>query len=279
MAPRIAVCLLFIAVTGLEAAAQDDSRGWTFYGNLQGSSNSSGIILKADPGLAYRHNRYFQTYGGLPIYFVDKSSTLTPPGGPNVVNGIGNAYLGLALSVDNDVVNYGSDLVFSVPTGDKDRGFSTGRVTVDWTNRFDRTFSFVTPFANVGVANTVSDTAFFVRPFSSLGLVSHFEGGARAEITPVMSIGASAYAVRASGEQRILSKIIERGRGSSTGRRRVFETAGETVGPAEVANDHGFSSWFVVAPRSAVDFHVGYNRSIEYEFNSLFFGVGFRVGK
>src|SRR3989304_590612 len=134
---RSAVFLAVLAAATIhtpKAAAQDDSSGWTFYGRLQGASNSSGLILKADPSSGYAFNKYFQIYAGLPIYFVDESSTLSTPSGSNFVNGIGNAYVGFRLWVDNPVVNYASNLVLTAPTGDKDRGFSTGRATVDWTH-------------------------------------------------------------------------------------------------------------------------------------------------
>ena len=53
------------------------------------------------------------------------------------------------------MLNYSSTLEGTAPTGDKAAGFSTGRTTVDWTNRFSHTFSAVTPFASAGLANTV----------------------------------------------------------------------------------------------------------------------------
>ena len=77
----------------------------------------------------------------------------------------------------------------------------------------------MTPFADVGMSNTVSDTSFFVRPFSSLGLVSHFDGGATFKIAPVVSVGALAYGVQASGQQRIFSKVKNSGSSAKPDRR------------------------------------------------------------
>jgi hypothetical protein len=273
---RLFAAILLVLTTACMGLAQDPEPGWTFYGRLQGSSNGSGVVLKADPSVGYRFNNHFEAYAGLPAYFVNQSS-----GG--AMNGIGNAYLGFTLLADNPSLRYTSNLVATAPTGDKDRGFSTGRVTVDWTNTFSRRFSSFMPYASAGIANTVSDTSFFVRPFSSLGLVSHFDGGALISLGNITSVGASGYAVRASGEQRVISKVIQR-RESTTGRGRgssgrVFETEIETVGPAEIANDHGFSMWLSVSPTTKMDFQIGYNRSVRYELDSLFFGIGFRVGK
>ena len=102
-----------------------------------------------------------------------------------------------------------------------------------------------------------------------------------------VDVGASAYAVRASGQQRIISKIRKRqstttssssGPGQGAAKNRVFETSSETVGSADIANDHGVSAWLGVSPRSSVDFQIGYTRSVGYDLDILFFGVGFRFG-
>jgi len=272
-----------ILVLGLAVPAQaaaDEEQGWSFSGAFSGSSNSSGVVTKLDPVLGYNFNKHFSTYTGVPFYFVNLSSsatTVTTNGGS--MNGIGNAFLGFRARTDSEVLNYSSTLEFTAPTGDKSRGFSTGRMTVDWTNRFSRQFSSLTPFASVGVANTVSDTAFFVRPFSSLGTVGHFEGGATYDVAPLVRVGASAYAVRGSGEQRIISKIkrslSSQGPGSG---RPIFETLPETVSTADAINDHGLSTWFAISPKS-VNLYAGYSRSVNYDFNTLFFGVGFHLGR
>jgi hypothetical protein len=268
------VCALFAAI-GLAISAQaQEEQGWGFSGRFQGSSNSSGVVLKADPSLDYTFNQYFRTYVGLPVYFVNPSSTTstTTSTSNGLVDGLGNASVGVRFGAKSPAVNYASNLVFTAPTGDKNKGFSTGRATADWTNSFSRRVSQVTPFGSFGIANTVSDTSFFVRPFSSAGFVSHFDGGATFSLSPFVEAGALAYAVRAAGEQRIISK-------RGTGKNRVLGSRTETIGSADIANDHGFSAWLGLSPKSAVDFQIGYTRSVNYSLNTLFFGAGFRLGK
>ncbi len=271
----------------LQAVAADGDQGWSFSAAFNGSSNSSGVVTKADPVLGYNFSRHFSTYTGVPFYFVNKSSTATSTTttttATGLMSGIGNAFLGFRAGVDNDMLNYTSSLEFTAPTGDKTRGFSTGRVTADWTNRFSHKFSSVTPFGSVGLANTVSDTAFFIRPFTSLGKVGHFEGGATYDVSSKFRLGASAYAVRGAGQQRIISKLIRKASTSTTptspsGKDRVFENQPETLAQADAVNDHGLSAWFGVNPTPAVDFHAGYSRSVNYDLNTLFFGIGFHFG-
>jgi len=286
-----AVVLIVGMAMPARAATGEGERGWSFSGSFNGSSNSDGVVTKAEPVLGYSFNNHVTTYAGVPFYLVNPSSTSTSTTSGSM-SGIGNAFTGFRVDVGKEVLNYSSNVEITAPTGDKSRGFSTGRVTADWTNRFSRRFSSVTPFGSAGIANTVSDTAFFVRPFTSLGVVGHFEGGATYDVVSHLRLGASAYAVRGSGQQRIFSKVIKReiissssspatslkGGGNSNSN-RVFETQTETVSDASVANDHGFSTWFGVSPRPEMDLHAGYSRSVSYDFNTLFFGVGFRVGK
>jgi hypothetical protein len=282
--------LVFIVfLYAMPALSQHGGEGWSLSGRFQGSSNSEGLVLKADPTVGYSFNRHFQTYFGLPAYFVNESSTLqtqtATTGG--FMSGLGNAYIGFRVGVDNEnIVNYSSTLEATAPTGDKAKGFSTGRATVDWTNRFSHSFSWATPFASAGLANTVSDTSFFVRPFTSLGLVSHFDGGAKLSLSKFVDVGASAYAVRAAGQQTVISKIFKNttamttSSGSTTtgsGKNRSFETSREVTGSATLVDDSGFSTWLAAHASSKMDFQVGYTRSAGYDLNTLFFGVGFRV--
>jgi hypothetical protein len=305
---RMRIMCAMVLVVGLAAPARaQDERGWTLFGGFYGSSNTDGTIMKLDPALNYRFNRHFQTYAGLPFYFVNPSSTAiststttaTTSNGSGFVSGVGNAFLGFRGNLESDAVNYSSTLELTAPTGDKSRGFSTGRVTSDWTNRFSHSFHSFTPFGSLGIANTISDTAFFVRPFTSLGLVSHFEGGAMYDFSRYVSVGSSAYAVRAAGDQTIISKVIKRqatgsssagtspssgaaqGAGKSGNGRanRVFDTTTETVVPSTVANDNGVSTWLIVSPRSELNFHIGYSRSMHYDFDTVSFGLGFRFPK
>jgi hypothetical protein len=233
--------------------------------------------------LGYSFNNHWSTYTGVPFYFVNRSSSITT-GTSGSMSGVGNAFLGFRFAAKTDLMNYTSNLEFTAPTGDTSRGFSTGRVTADWTNTLSTKVSSLTPFGSIGIANTVSDTAFFVRPFTSLGKVGHFEGGATYDLLPAVRVGLSAYAVQGSGQQRVISKVKRDATttsGSSTTRgsaNRVFDNQMETVS-AGIVNDHGFSTWFGVSPKPEVDFHAGYSRSVNYDFNTLFFGVGFHVGK
>src|SRR5436190_778992 len=137
---------LLLAPALLRAEGTSESeRGWSFSQRFQGSSNAAGVVLKTNSTATYSFNNYLQGYAGVPIYFAKEAS----PSGGAFMNGIGNVYTGLLVTVHNPILRYSSDLVATAPTGDRSRGFSTGHPTVDWTNTFSHSFAVVTPYASV----------------------------------------------------------------------------------------------------------------------------------
>jgi hypothetical protein len=273
------LCSVLTVVLLASPVFAEEGKGWSLSGRFQGSSNSDGLVTKADPTIGYSLNPHVQTYFGIPFYFVNGSSTATQQVTNGFVSGLGNAYVGIRFKVDNDALKFSSIIEGTAPTGDKDKGFSTGRATVDWTNVLSYKINRLTPFGSGGISNTVSDTAFFVRPFSSLGLVSHFDGGTTLQVAPLVHIGASVYAIQASGEQRIFSKIKGSGTSASIQKsNRPFETAAETIGTSNLTDDHGLATWVGIRAGSNADLRFGYTRSMGYDLNTLSFGIGFHLG-
>ncbi len=257
-----------------------DETGVTLHERISGSGSALGFISKFDTSVGYQFNRYLAVEGGLPFYTVHPSSSVSQTTGAQSATGIGNAYGDVRLTLLNPAVNLTSLFTVAAPTGDKNTGFSTGRVTYDWSNLFDRSFGSLTPFVDLGIANTITDTPFFVRPFSSYGFVTHVEGGAHYRLARVFSVGASVYAIEPSGRQTVYSKLI-RGNAPNPagghGHHGVFDTSGQTVGAADITRDDGFSGWFSARLSRYAFFEIGYSRSIEYALNGVFFGIDFNL--
>jgi hypothetical protein len=279
------VCGFMLLMPRLSAA--DESHGVIFYERFLGSSNTLGNVFRLDTTLGYSFNKHFSIDGGLPVFFVRPSDTTTALVGTTSTNGIGNAYLELRFALANPLVNYSSVVTGAAPTGDKNSGLSTGRATVDWTNHFDRSFSRLTPFGNIGFANTVSDTPLFVRPYTTLGFVTHLEGGATYRVTRFLDAGASAYALEPAGQQTIVSELLQKtsatpaqsGKGGGRkGHQGAFETTHVTVGTADLVRDNGFSFWGSIHPTKVLMLQVAYTRSVHYELNTVSFGIGVNLG-
>ncbi|HEU0006734.1 MAG TPA: hypothetical protein VFS12_12150, partial [Terriglobia bacterium] len=168
----LALGLVNTRETPFASEAPSDFKRFTFNGAIQGSANSNAQVNRLEASVGYNFSRKFGIDVGLPFYFVN-SNVSTDPNLNGFRSGLGNAFITLRATPTLADWNYVSSLTATAPTGDRDEGFSTGRVTVDWNNFISRSFSRFTPFVNLGIANTVSDTSFFYRPFTSLGLVGH----------------------------------------------------------------------------------------------------------
>jgi hypothetical protein len=242
----------------------EKAKGWTLYEDFEGSSSSSGQVSRFDSTVGYQFNRFFAVDVGVPFYFVHASSST---GTTSNVNGLGDAYADLKLTLNNPIVNFASTLRGGVPTGDSRHGLSTGRATADWTNHFDRGFGRWTPYADLGLANTVPDTRFLVRQFSTLGTVAHFDAGMQFQLVPFLGLDVSAYDVLPVGQQKVFSRFVSQASSLlPSGRSRA-------VGSSTIARDNGFSVGFD-APISFLEFTLGYTRSVHFRQDLIYFGVG-----
>ncbi len=261
-----------------QPSGEQQEKGTILIESFEGSSNTDGWITNLNSTAGYKFNPHFQVAAGIPVYFIHAPSSKP---GTSSSNGLGNPYVNVGWAAKNPAINYGSTLNGAFPTADTKKGLSTGRVTFDWDNRFDREFSRFTPFADAGVGNSLSDRRFFKRPFMSLGKVAHFEAGTEVNLWRSLSVSVSGYDVLPWGHQKVFSRLIKRGStGSGTVQHgRVFENAAETVGGASLTRDTGFNIGFDLAPRPYLDFTLGYSRSMNYALDTISFGVGLNLGE
>ena len=265
------------AAQAAPAQSVNDDKGFTSYVQFAGTSNSDGQVYKLDPSVGYNFSGHFGMDVGIPVYFVRASSTTA---GITSTNGIGNPYLDVRLKYLNPLLNFSSILTGYAPAGDSKKGLSTGRGTFDWTNHFDRSFSSLTPFAEVGIANTITDSLLFERPFTTFGFNTHLQGGAKYNLWKIFNVGASGYDILPTGQQTVFSKV--QGGSSnpaSPSHKSVFLNNQQTTGTADIAHDDGFSTWIEAKPGSVLDMELGFTRSIQYDLNSVSFSLGLNLGR
>jgi len=265
------------AAQAAPAQSVNDDKGFTSYVQFAGTSNSDGQVYKLDPSVGYNFSGHFGMDVGIPVYFVRASSTAA---GTTSTNGIGNPYVDVRVKYLNPILNFGSVLTGYAPAGDSKKGLSTGRGTFDWTNHFDRSFFSLTPFAEVGIANTITDSLLFERPFTTFGFNTHLQGGVKYSLWKVFSVGASGYDILPTGQQTVFSKV--QGGSSnpaSSSHKPVFLNNQQTTGTADIAHDDGFSTWIEAKPGSVLDMELGFTRSIHYDLNSVSFNIGLNLGR
>jgi len=272
----IVTAFLTASVLAQAKPAEQDETGFTSEVAFGGTANSLGQVYEVNSSIGYTFTKHFGMDLGLPIYFVNVSSSTT---GATSDSGIGNPWVDLRWKFLNPTLSYGSVLTGSAPVGDSKLGLSTGRATFDWTNRFEHSFSQVTPFLEAGLSNTTSDSRLFLRPYTTLGLNGHFRGGANVNVWKSLSVGGAAYDILPFGNQTVFSRVstVPAGNGASHGSN--FQTSQQTTGTADIARDNGFSTWVDVSPNPYVDAELGYTRSIHYDLNSVSFSLGLNVGR
>lgn len=270
----------------LKTEATDDSKGFTEVETFQGTVNSQSGVMKLDSAVGYDFNKHFGLFGGLPVYFAHVSSITTTVGTTTTttpaatLTGMGNVYVGLAFRAPNSTLDYASTITAAAPTGSKANGLSTGRATVDWDNRFEHSFSHLTPFFEGGLGNTVPDSRFFTRPFTTLGAVSHLEEGGDLELVRHFSVGASAYQIVPFGNQKVISRLTKKGAtGSTGGKRPPFDLPGVISGTSSLTKENGFNTWVGFEPSEFWRLELGYTRSTTYDLNSVAFNLSFNIGK
>jgi hypothetical protein len=260
-----------------------EERGVTLYEAFEGSTNTDGQAMDLNTTAGYIFNRHFSWDAGLPVFFLNGTSTT---GSKVSSNGIGDVYTDFRFTTNNTAIHYVTALSGSAPTGDSSKGRSTGRATVNWGNSFSREFGKWTPFANVNLGNSLYNTTYFRRPFLTLGPVATFEAGPAYDLGHSFSVSASAYDVAPWGTQKVFSRIIGRsgvggpGRpGGLVRRGRVFETAAETTGGASLVRDNGFNAALDFNPAPTIDFEVAYSHSVHYQLDTFSFGVGVNLSR
>ena len=277
-----ATLALIAALCGMTAAqaapaqSGNDDKGFTSYVQFAGTSNSDGQVYKLDPSVGYNFSGHFGMDVGIPVYFVRASSTTA---GTTSTNGIGNPYLDVRVKYLNPLLNFGSILTGYAPAGDSKKGLSTGRGTFDWTNHFDRSLSSLTPFAEVGIANTITDSLLFERPFTTFGFNTHLQGGVKYSLWKIFSVGASGYDILPTGQQTVFSKVQGGSSNSLSSHKPVFLNNQQTAGTADIAHDDGFSTWIEAKPGSVLDMELGFTRSLHYDLNSVSFSIGLNLGR
>jgi hypothetical protein len=234
-----------------------EEKGFTLTESYEGSGNTDGFITDINSTVGYIFNPHFSVNMGVQYLFVSPSSSKT---GATSASGMGNPSLGFRYSRKRPLFDFSTGLSGAFPVASSAKGLSTGRVTFDWDNHFAHAFDRLTPFLDVGVANSVPDTRFLHRPYTSLGTLMHFEGGSELDLGDKFSVSASGYYILPWGEQQ----IFVRGKKSSPG---------STKGGASLTRDDGINLGLDYNLTRFVDLSAGYSYSVYNVVNTVSFGV------
>jgi hypothetical protein len=184
--------------------------GWNAGATFSGVHNSvTGWATLFTPAIGYSFNDVFSIDATIPIYMyrLAESRSTHPKPTAQLVNQRGepgDIVLGFHAQFVPRSFQYQVTGAVTAPTGDEAYGLTTGRVTFDVNNHFERTFGRITPNLEIGAGDSstlVNRTV--TKNYTSLGPLAHFQAGLGFDLFRGMSFESDAYEQLPIGDQKI----------------------------------------------------------------------------
>ncbi|WP_263368301.1 hypothetical protein [Edaphobacter bradus] len=173
--------------------------------------SATGWATLATPAVGYRFNNTFSVDATLPIYFyrLAESRSRRPRPNARLVNQrgeLGDVVLGFHAQFQPRPFEYQATVAVTAPSGDEAYGLTSGRVTFDLNNHFERTYGRFTPNVEIGAGDSSTLVNRQVNKiYTSLGPLAHFQIGIGAELLRGIFFECDTYEQLPIGDQKIYS--------------------------------------------------------------------------
>ena len=180
--------------------------GITFSGAHESTTGWATIFT---PAVGYSFNEVFSVDATIPIYMyrLAESRSTHPRPDAQLVNQRGepgDIVFGLHAQFVPARFQYQTTFAFTAPTGDEAYGLSTGRVTFDFSNQFERTYGRFTPLLEIGSGNSTTLVNRTVnKNYTSLGPLAHFQVGLSVDLLRNIMFETDLYEQLPIGDQKI----------------------------------------------------------------------------
>jgi hypothetical protein len=188
----------------------DSLHGWNAGATFSGVHDSvTGWATLFTPAIGYSFNDTFSIDATIPIYMyrLAESRSTHPKPNAQLVNQRGepgDIVFGLHAQFVPRQFQYQLTGLFTAPTGDEAYGLTTGRVTFDISNYFQRSFGRITPNLEIGGGDsTTLVNRIVTKNYTSLGPLAHFQLGLGFDLFRGMSFETEAYEQLPIGDQKI----------------------------------------------------------------------------
>lgn len=270
--------------------------GWTGFIQTQYGAASFYNVITVDADLGYRLTDHLTVDAGVPVIWTRNSYSPVVSHYYYWSTLIGEPYLDARYSSTYKEFNYTSVLTGTIPIGNQNKTYTTGRVGVDWFNHVDDPIGNFTPFLNFGASNGSVNQFIIPRPYNSarpyqtLGLMGTVEAGLDYKLNQGhirgAKIGASYYALIPGGPQKIYSRLVfpysvlagdgehlryyDSNFESTIGKYGSSLVVGGVYGVSarkgisSIDRDNGYSLWLDLTRWHPLDVQIGYTRSVHY---------------
>jgi hypothetical protein len=249
-------------VPGLSPSLHRWNAGATVTGVHESTTGWSTIFI---PAIGYSFNDTFSIDATVPIYMFRLANSLSAHPKPNALlvnqRGVpGDVVFGLHAQFIPRQFQYQLTGLITAPTGDEDYGLTTGRVTFDISNRFERTFGRITPNLEMGGGDsTYLVNRILNKNYTSLGPLAHFQVGLGMELFRGISFETEAYEQLPIGDQKIYGPPRKGKPPVVTGH--------------NVTEDNGFINALDVPLDRHITFSGYYSRSLRFRADTAAIGV------
>jgi hypothetical protein len=241
-------------------------RGWNAGATITGVHESTtGWETIFIPAIGYSFNDIFSIDATVPIYMFRLADSLSAHPKPNAKlvarrGEPGDVVFGLHAQFIPRRFQYQLTGLVTAPTGDETYGLSTGRVTFDISNHFERTFRRFTPNVEIGGGDSTYLVNRIVnKNYTSLGPLVHFQIGLGIELIRGISFETDAYEQLPIGDQKIYGP-------SRNGKATIV------IGH-NVTEDNGFINALDVPLDRHITFSGYYSRSLRFRTDTAAIGV------
>lgn len=240
--------------------------GWNAGITISGVHDSvTGWATIATPAVGYNFSEVFSIDATIPIYMyrLAESRSTHPKPTAELVNQrgeLGDVVLGFHAQFIPNLFQYQLTGLVTAPTGDEAYGLTSGRVTFDLSNRFERTFGRITPNLEIGAGDSstlVNRTV--TKNYTSLGPLAHFQVGLGFDLFRGISFETDAYEQLPIGDQKIYGP-------SRKGKPTVV------IG-YHVTEDNGFTNLLEVPLNRQVTLSGYYSRSLRIHTDTAAMGI------
>jgi hypothetical protein len=244
----------------------DSLHGWNAGATVSGVHDSvTGWATLFTPAVGYSFNDTFSIDATIPVYMyrlADSRSAHPKPDAQLVTRRaeLGDIVFGLHAQFVPHQFQYQLTGLFTAPTGDEAYGLTTGRVTFDISNYFQRTFGRITPNLEIGGGDsTTLVNRTVTKNYTSLGPLAHFQVGLGFDLFRGISFESDAYEQLPIGDQKIYGP-------SRNGKATV-------VTGHNVTEDNGFTNTLDVSLNGHITLSGYYSRSLRIHTDTAAIGL------
>ncbi|NYF81272.1 hypothetical protein [Granulicella arctica] len=227
----------------------------------------TGWATLATPVIGYSFNGHFNVDATVPIYFYRLAESLSSKPKPDarlVVQRaeLGDVVLGLHSAFSPKLTDYELTGLVAAPTGDEIYGLTSGRVTFDINNHFERSFGRITPSIEIGMGNSSTlANRLVTKNYTSLGPLAHFQVGLGTNLIHNISFESDAYEQLPVGDQKIYGP-------SRHGKATI-------VTGHNITEDNGFTNSLDIPLDRHTTFTTYYSRSLRIHTDTVAVGISY----